>query len=90
MVASFYALSFGSLGAAWASSPILLDILGVETALGVGALGVATSLRFVLLRGWERAVKKWWEGWDRVGEGLGRDVKVRKAVGGMEIRRGLI
>ncbi|KIO28052.1 hypothetical protein M407DRAFT_22684 [Tulasnella calospora MUT 4182] len=76
VVASFYALSFGSLGAAWASSPILFDVLGMETAIGVGALGVATSLRVVLLRGWERAVKKWWEGWDRVGEGLGRDVKV--------------
>ncbi|KAG8926667.1 hypothetical protein FRC01_008520 [Tulasnella sp. 417] len=76
VVASFYALSFGSLGAAWASSPILFDVLGMETAIGVGALGVATSLRLVLLGGWERAVKKWWEGWDRVGEGLGRDVKV--------------
>ncbi|KAG8938541.1 hypothetical protein FRC00_014709 [Tulasnella sp. 408] len=76
IVASFYALSLGSLGAAWASSPILFDVLGTETAIGVGALGVATSLRIVLLRGWERAVKKWWEGWDRVGEGLGRDVRV--------------
>ncbi|KAG8981344.1 hypothetical protein FRB90_007316 [Tulasnella sp. 427] len=74
-VASFYALSFGSLGAAWASSPIVFDVLGTETAIGIAALGVVGSLRVVLMTGWEKATKKWWEGWDRVGQGLGRDVK---------------
>lgn len=47
-----------------------------EVALGAGALGAVVGLRWGVGR-WERAKKRWWDGWVRIGEGLERDLQVR-------------
>jgi hypothetical protein len=56
----------------------LLGVVGLEphTAMGVGALLAAASVRWCVGK-WERAKTKWWEDWRRVGEGLDRDLRVR-------------
>ena len=61
---------------AWASC-VIGGWVDAEVALGLGLVGVVGSVRWVLIRGWEKAGKRFWEGWDRVGSGLSRDVKVR-------------
>lgn len=57
----------GWLGA-WAQVP-------GSTAAGAGALGILFGLRWAIGK-WEKGKKRWWEDWDRVGEGLERDLKV--------------
>jgi len=49
--------------------------LGMENSLGAGLLGAALGVRWSLGR-WEKAKKRWWEDWNRIGDGLGRDLKV--------------
>ena len=74
----------GGLGVAWAGWATELQLLGgmidvgmgTETAVGTGMLGAALGVRWAVGR-WERAKGKWWKDWDRVGEGLERDLKVR-------------
>jgi hypothetical protein len=46
------------------------------TALGVTAVGVLASARWAVGR-WERAKRRWWEDWERVGAGVRRDLSVR-------------
>jgi hypothetical protein len=45
------------------------------TGMGVGLLGVVGSLRWAVGR-WEREKRRWWNDWERIGQGLGRDLKV--------------
>lgn len=49
--------------------------MGVESAMGAGMLTALAGLRWAV-GGWEKAKRKWWKDWDRVGEGLERDLKV--------------
>ncbi|KAI1795678.1 hypothetical protein LXA43DRAFT_1071995 [Ganoderma leucocontextum] len=73
----------GGLGVAWAGWATELQLLGgmidvgmgTETAVGVGMFGAAVGVRWAVGR-WERAKRRWWKDWDRVGEGLDRDLKV--------------
>lgn len=56
------------------------DVLGLVsldpgTAIGVGMLCSVLGVRWAVGK-WERAKKMWWDDWRRVGEGLGRDLKV--------------
>ncbi|KZT66376.1 hypothetical protein DAEQUDRAFT_715056 [Daedalea quercina L-15889] len=44
-----------------------------ETVIGVGMLGAAAGIRWAVGR-FERAKKKWLKDYDRVGEGLERDL----------------
>lgn len=71
--------SFGGLGiawAGWAGQLGLYDIgMQVETALGVGLLSTVVGVRWAVGR-FERAKKRWWQDWNRVGEGLERDLRV--------------
>jgi hypothetical protein len=48
-----------------------------EAGTAVGALMLCTLLgvRWAVGR-WEKAKRRWWEDWSRVGEGLGRDLEV--------------
>ncbi|TBU61638.1 hypothetical protein BD310DRAFT_956832 [Dichomitus squalens] len=70
------------LGVAWAGWATELQMFGgmvdvgmsTETALGVGMLGTAVGVRWAVGR-WEKAKRRWWKDWDRVGEGLERDLK---------------
>ena len=74
----------GGLGIAWAGWAEHLGILGdlvgsgmqVESAIGAGMLVSVAGIRWMVAR-WEKAKKKWWRDWDRVGQGLERDLKVR-------------
>lgn len=54
-----------------------LGIIGMDagTAMGVGLLSVAVGVRWAIGR-WEKAKRRWWEDWERVGQGLGRDLRV--------------
>lgn len=56
----------------------LLGYIGLDTgtAIGVGVLSALTGVRWAVGK-WERSKKRWWEDWTRVGDGLGRDIKVR-------------
>ncbi|KAH6914342.1 hypothetical protein BKA70DRAFT_1182465 [Coprinopsis sp. MPI-PUGE-AT-0042] len=60
----------------------ILGVVGLDpnTAMGVGALLAAASVRWCVGK-WERAKKKWWEDWHRVGDGLDRDLRVRRRLG---------
>ncbi|KAH9892780.1 hypothetical protein C8Q73DRAFT_746561 [Cubamyces lactineus] len=65
--------------AGWASELGLMGGLinvgmGVETAVGVGMLGAVLGVRWAVGR-WDKARKRWWKDWDRIGEGLERDLK---------------
>ncbi|KAK7035467.1 hypothetical protein VNI00_011760 [Paramarasmius palmivorus] len=65
--------------AAWIGSlnltlPIIHHVNDPATALGFGLLTAAVGVRWGQGK-WERAKKRWWEDWDRVGEGLERDIK---------------
>ncbi|KAI8993898.1 hypothetical protein BD414DRAFT_436199 [Trametes punicea] len=72
----------GGLGVAWAGWASELGLAGglihvgmsVETAVGVGMLGAALGVRWAV-GGWDKAKKRWWKDWDRVVEGLERDLK---------------
>lgn len=80
IVLGLYGSLFGGLGVSWAgwvgfTEPLLG--LGAETSVGVGMLGAVFCLRWAVGK-WERAKKRWWADWERIGEGLGRDLKVRK------------
>ncbi|PIL35867.1 hypothetical protein GSI_01527 [Ganoderma sinense ZZ0214-1] len=76
----------GGLGVAWAGWATELQLLGgmidvgmgPETAVGVGMLGAAIGVRWAVGR-WERAKRRWWKDWDRVGDGLERDLKAALA-----------
>ncbi|XP_006460768.1 hypothetical protein AGABI2DRAFT_203958 [Agaricus bisporus var. bisporus H97] len=46
------------------------------TGIGVGLLGIVGSVRWAV-GGWEREKKKWWVDWERIGQGLERDLKIR-------------
>lgn len=73
----------GGLGFAWAGWASELGLaggfinvgMGAETAVGAGMLGAALGVRWAVAR-WDRARKRWWKDWDRVCEGLDRDLKV--------------
>ena len=73
----------GGIGVAWAGWASELGLMGglvnvgmgVETAMGVGMLGAALGVRWAVGR-WDKAKKRWWRDWNRVGEGLERDLKV--------------
>lgn len=70
-------------GTAWAGWAEKLGVIGgalgpgleVETAVGTGMMISALGVWWMVGR-WEKAKKRWWRDWDRVGEGLERDVKV--------------
>ena len=49
--------------------------MGTETAIGAGLLVSLAGVRWGVAY-WEKAKQKWWKDWDRVGEGLERDIKV--------------
>jgi hypothetical protein len=77
-VVGVYGSILGGAGLSWAgwiglSEPLFG--LGTESSLGVGLLGAVLGVRLSLGR-WEKAKKRWWEDWNRVGDGLGRDLKV--------------
>ncbi|KAF9452738.1 hypothetical protein P691DRAFT_783294 [Macrolepiota fuliginosa MF-IS2] len=46
------------------------------TGIGVGLLGAAASVRWAVGK-WEKEKRKWWADWERIGQGLERDLKVR-------------
>ena len=54
----------------------LADI-GIEptTAIGLGLFGALASIRWAVGK-WERTKKRWWEDWERLSQGLERDLKV--------------
>jgi len=54
----------------------LLGVVGLEpnTAMAVGALTAVASVRWGVGQ-WEKAKRKWWEDWRRVGDGLDRDLR---------------
>ncbi|KAL1946020.1 hypothetical protein VTO73DRAFT_2022 [Trametes versicolor] len=72
----------GGFGVAWAGWASELGLagglfsvgMGAETAMGVGMLGAAVGVRWAVSR-WDSARRRWWKDWDRVGEGLERDLK---------------
>lgn len=74
----------GGLSIAWAGWAEHLGVLGgvlgtgleVQTAAGVGMLTTALGIRWMVAR-WEKARRRWWRDWDRVGQGLERDIRVR-------------
>lgn len=71
---------FGIAWAGWAGQLGLLDIgMQMETALGLGLLGAVAGVR-VAVGSFERAKKHWWQDYDRVGEGLERDLRVRSSL----------
>ena len=68
-----YGLSIGGPAAAWGSWAA--GVAGEELAMGAGTLSFVLGLRWAVGR-WERAKRRWWESWDRVDEGLERDLEV--------------
>ena len=54
----------------------LLGVIALEpgTAIGLGMLTAAAGVRWTI-GVWEKAKKRWWEDWNRVGAGLDRDLK---------------
>lgn len=62
--------------AGWAGQLGILDFATQgETVIGVGMLGAVVGVRWAVGR-FERAKKKWLSDYDRVGEGLERDLRV--------------
>lgn len=55
----------------------LLGTVGLDagTAMSLGLLIAVVSVRWGVGK-WERAKRRWWEDWDRLKSGLGRDLKV--------------
>ncbi|KAG5734466.1 hypothetical protein E4T56_gene20065 [Termitomyces sp. T112] len=54
----------------------LLGVVGLDagTAMSLGLLIAVMSVRWGVGK-WERAKRRWWEDWDRVGNGLARDLR---------------
>lgn len=71
---------FGGLTFAWAGWVGQLGLfefgMQPETTCGVGLLGAVAGIRWAAGR-WERVKTKWWQDWNRVSEGLDRNLKVR-------------
>lgn len=67
----------GWLGWFVSSGSGLLGFLGMEpgTAIAAGALAAVGGIRLGVGK-WEKARKRWWQDWTRIGEGLERDLKV--------------
>ncbi len=72
----------GGLGLSWLGWTGLLSqlvpswmALDAGTAIGVGAFGALAGIRWAI-GSWEKAKQQWWEDWDRVGQGLRRDLTV--------------
>lgn len=71
-------------GTAWAGWAEKLGVLGgalgpgmeLETAVGTGMMISAFGVWWMVGR-WEKAKKKWWRDWERIGQGLERDVKAQ-------------
>lgn len=55
----------------------LLGFIGMDagTAMGVGMLTAVAGVRWAVGR-WEKAKLRWWEDWERIAQGLGRDLRV--------------
>jgi len=68
-----YGLSIGGPAVAWGGWAV--GFAGEELAVGAGTLSFVLGLRWAVGR-WEKAKSRWWESWDRVDEGLERDIKV--------------
>ena len=68
-----YGLSIGGPAVAWGGWAV--GFAGEELAVGAGTLSFALGLRWAVGR-WEKAKRRWWESWDRVDDGLERDIKV--------------
>ena len=49
--------------------------LELETAVGTGMF-ISTFGVWWMVGRWEKAKKRWWRDWDRIGEGLERDLQV--------------
>jgi len=67
----------GWLGWLLGSGEGLLGFVGMDanTAMGVGMLSAVAGIRWGVGK-WEKAKKRWWQDWARVGQGLDRDLKV--------------
>ncbi|KAH9839298.1 uncharacterized protein C8Q71DRAFT_748879 [Rhodofomes roseus] len=69
---------FGGASVAWAGWAGQLGIIDMamqaETVIGVGMLGAVAGVRWAVGR-FERAKRKWLQDYDRVGEGLERDLR---------------
>ncbi|KAF8650396.1 hypothetical protein AX16_005204 [Volvariella volvacea WC 439] len=68
------------LGIAWASwlgwltgAEVLVG-MDIPTCLGLGGVLAATSVRWAVGK-WDKAKRRWWDDWHRVGSGLDRDLK---------------
>ncbi|KAH8108002.1 hypothetical protein BXZ70DRAFT_1003420 [Cristinia sonorae] len=69
------------MGVAWAGWADQLELLGhfslgvgAETAAGLGMFTAVAGIWYSIGR-WEKAKRRWWRDWDRVGEGLERDLR---------------
>lgn len=71
----------GWLGWLTSSGEGLLGWIGLDagTAMGVGLLSAVVGVRWAVGK-WERSKKRWWEDWNRVGHGLGRDLRVSSII----------
>ena len=71
---------FGVLWANWVGLIENVSLLGLnlggETVVGAGILAGVVGVRWSVGR-WEKARRKFWADWERVGKGLGRDLMVR-------------
>ncbi|TCD70316.1 hypothetical protein EIP91_003945 [Steccherinum ochraceum] len=72
----------GGIGIAWAGWADQMGLLGMfglgleaETAAGLGLFSAVAGVWYSIGR-WDKAKKRWWRDWDRVGEGLERDLRV--------------
>ncbi|KZT10701.1 uncharacterized protein LAESUDRAFT_721067 [Laetiporus sulphureus 93-53] len=69
---------FSGMGIAWAGWAGQLGIfdmaMQLETAIGAGMLAAVAGVRWAVGR-FERAKKKWWKDYDRIGQGLERDLR---------------
>ena len=69
------------MGIAWAGWAEQLGLLGIwglgleaETAAGLGLFTAVAGVWYSIGR-WEKAKRRWWRDWERVGDGLERDLK---------------
>lgn len=73
---------FGTAWAGWAEKlgvfgGVLTTGLETETAIGTGMFMSVFGVWWMVGR-WEKAKRRWWRDWDRIGEGLERDLQVIK------------
>jgi hypothetical protein len=81
VLAAFSSLAVGT-GIGWSGWYGLLGYsVNTSTAIGLGALCGLLGVRWAVGR-WERAKRKWWLNWTRVGDGLGRDLEASHSEGG--------